>query len=160
MGEITWLEWPKGYNGWARFALWKAVRALLAKPFWKLKVVPFNKNTKLSLKKVHYLEILFLHGLSYLYFPPSNGVEVFSPRGKKKCTKMKSLSSWKVENRFCSGRNSISCIWMLLALKLPNQSLSGPIYSIRDQAAKLLRIPRNNMDTVIFPAPDFLKCVC
>lgn len=48
---------------------------------------------------------------------------------------------------------------MLLALKLPNQSLNGPIYSIRDQAAKLLWIPRNSMDTAIFPTPDFLQ-VC
>lgn len=46
---------------------------------------------------------------------------------------------------------------MLLALKLPNQSLNGPIDSIRDQAAKLLWIPRNSVNTVIFITPNFLQ---
>lgn len=46
---------------------------------------------------------------------------------------------------------------MLLALKWPNQSLNGPIYSIRDQAAKLLWIPRTRVDTVIFIMPNFLE---
>lgn len=136
MGEITWLEWPKGYNGWARFTLSKAVWALLAKPFWKLKVVPFNKNTKLSLEKVHYLEIVFLHVLSYLYFPLLNVFFFFFflEKKKEKGTKMKSL--WKVErveDRFCTGRNSINFMWIPLALKWWNQSLNGAIYRSMNQ---------------------------
>lgn len=46
---------------------------------------------------------------------------------------------------------------MLLALKWPNQSLNGPTYGIRDQAAKLLWISRNCVSTVIFITPIFLQ---
>lgn len=164
MGEITWLEWPKGYNGWARFTLSKAVWALLAKPFWKLKVVPFNKNTKLSLKKSTLLRnSISLRAFLSLCVPPPLKCFFFSFRGKKK--KKKKAQRWnlseklKVENRFCTGRNSINFIWIPLALKWQNQSPNGPIYIITNQAGKLLWVPGNSVDTVIFIAPNFSRSV-